>query len=68
MWSDYQKSVVGVPSPPPTGLLTKTQPDPWAGFSRAGLGGGRVLARPSYPIDIHHMTSMAHYIIIPEAD
>ena len=32
---------------PPTGLLTKTQPGPWAGFSRAGLGGGRVLARPS---------------------
>lgn len=31
---------------PPTGLLTKTQPGPWAGFSRAGLGGGRVLARP----------------------
>lgn len=32
---------------PPTGLLTKTQPGPWAGFSRAGLGGGRVLARPN---------------------
>ena len=32
---------------PPMGLLTKTQPGPWAGFSRAGLGGGRVLARPS---------------------
>lgn len=32
---------------PPTGLLTKTQPGPWAGFSRAGLGGGRVLARPT---------------------
>jgi hypothetical protein len=32
---------------PPTGLLTKTQPGPWAGFSRAGLGSGRVLARPS---------------------
>lgn len=33
---------------PPTGLLTKTQPGPWAGFSRAGLGGGRVLARSRY--------------------
>ena len=30
---------------PPMGLLTKTQPSPWAGFSWAGLGGGRVLAR-----------------------
>jgi len=29
---------------PPTGLLTKTQPGPWAGFSRAGLGNGRVWA------------------------
>lgn len=33
---------------PPTGLLTKTQPNPRVGFSWAGLGGGRVLARPSY--------------------
>jgi hypothetical protein len=31
---------------PPTGLLTKTQPNPRVGFSWAGLGGGRVLARP----------------------
>jgi hypothetical protein len=33
---------------PPTGLLTKTQPNPRVGFWWAGLGGGRVLARPSY--------------------
>jgi hypothetical protein len=31
---------------PPTGLLTKTQPNPRVGFWWAGLGGGRVLARP----------------------
>ena len=32
---------------PPTGLLTKTQPNPRVGFWWAGLGGGRVLARPT---------------------
>jgi hypothetical protein len=58
---------LGLGSPydnPPTGSLTKTQPGPWAGFSRAGLGSGRVLARPSYdqllalenPSSFHHLS------------
>lgn len=32
---------------PPTGLLTKTRPDPWGGFSWAGSGFGAGLARPT---------------------
>jgi hypothetical protein len=41
---------------PPTGLLTKTQPNPRVGFSWAGLGGGRVLARPNPGYDSSHVT------------
>jgi hypothetical protein len=40
---------------PPTGLLTKTQPNPRVGFSWAGLGDGRVLARPRYELPAHHV-------------
>lgn len=32
---------------PPTGLLTKTRPDPWGGFSWAGFG--EVYGQTSYP-------------------
>jgi hypothetical protein len=45
---------------PPTGLLTKTQPNPRVGFSWAGLGGGRVLARPSENHDwFAHVTCLS---------
>jgi hypothetical protein len=40
---------------PPTGLLTKTQPNPRVGFSWAGLGGGRVLARPNEITEHEHV-------------
>jgi hypothetical protein len=55
---------------PPTGLLTKTQPNPRVGFSWAGLGGGRVLARPTcgdctQSAKIHVYCKVINYSIIP---
>jgi hypothetical protein len=39
---------------PATGLLTKTQPNPRVGFWWAGLGSGRVLARPKNTHTVAH--------------
>ena len=46
----------------PTGLLTKAQPNPWVGFWWAGLGGGRVLARPTLNYNTHH--TALHLVIL----
>ncbi|CDM26228.1 unnamed protein product [Penicillium roqueforti FM164] len=49
---------------PPTGLLTKTRPDPWGGFSWAGSGFGAGLARSSNYIKTNSTSSITNVMWI----